>query len=222
MTPLTTRNTAPYPYKCWEKTFLRCVNLAISKAWQKIPTKSLTKLSEDKITVKLQAALNRLMGSEEEPGFNCCRFQTITRGEDLCNYNGRSINKQPDLVIRRIERKAGIDTIQDALFIECKIIDRNKTSLQYIEEGMYRFVCGDYAWAMPHAMMLGYVKNNRQLPQDLQASFRRSRNNTVRSCCPKRYSTFLCMCCTVHGRGFKHDEYGDPGDIQLFHIWLTV
>jgi hypothetical protein len=220
-----------FPFQRWDDDILFCVDKAIKTAWVLVQNKyssTIMSFNEETISEKLEYELQKLMDSEKLPIFNRSKFQSVVRGGKYCSYNGVSIEKAPDLTLKLIDLNPGIsDSRHDALFIECKIINRGKTPLLYIENGIYRFVEGEYAWAMPQAMMLAFVKNKKKLPTDLLESFKRNmskkkvhkcqpKHNKMTEVIPKAPKTFL----SKHVRKWVHAEYGVPGNIDILHLWL--
>ncbi len=56
----------------------------------------------------------------------------------------------------------------DALFVECKPVDcRHAAGGTYCDEGVARFVDGDYAWAMEEGLMVGYCRDARSISRNL-------------------------------------------------------
>ncbi len=61
----------------------------------------------------------------------------------------------------------------DALFVECKPIDKTHAAGgKYCDDGLCRFVDGDYAWAMEEGLMLGYARHDRTIAKHLIPAMR--------------------------------------------------
>ncbi|MCG2775680.1 MAG: hypothetical protein L6406_08375 [Desulfobacterales bacterium] len=229
----TSKSLTSFSFPQWGRTELICVEKATKRAWCNVAHEHsgrLSSYSEEEITTILRDEVSRIMESNIIPGFNKAKFETLVRGAKAANFNGIHIEKAPDLTLRRQSLHPGIaNNYFDALFIECKLIDRGKTPLKYIEEGIKRFVIGDYAWAMPHAMMLAYVRDSKTLPDSLMISYKRNKKKSDvlmcepidNRCTPDSDSTPPQTHKTKHARPWKHKDYGWPGDIELFHIWFT-
>lgn len=222
-----------FPYPSWDEAFLSAIDCAIRQAWANVIATGidLSQSSEDQITEKLEDQLEKILNSGDNKVFNRSKFQDVIRGGNFCNYNKKSITKQPDLIIRPVDLTPGIDNRYHGLFIECKILDKkDKSELKYIENGIKRFVDGEYAWAMTHAMMLAYVRaENISLPSSLEKCFSRNiKKPFIVECCSKdnfkkmRETEDGSCYVSTHCRGWVHEEHGDPGDIRLDHLWLTV
>jgi hypothetical protein len=234
MISLSKRNTKhTFPFPKLNGLILILLDSAIKSAWSTILSKpqiQLNSLIEEKITEKLQKELQRTLDYEKVTGFNRSIFQNIHRGAKFCSYNDEHLEKQPDLLIQQIQLRPGInDSRHDALFIECKILDDlQKSPRLYIEDGIRRFVDGEYAWAMPQAMMIAYIKGNHQLPESLKTSFLRNfKKINVAKCSPINNEYHLLensiepkINVTSHERTWEHAKHGKPGQIDLMHIWL--
>ena len=121
---------------------------------------------ENAITNKLEDVLmNDLLNRGTVEGFDKQFFGPVTRGSEVENYNGEKISKKPDLVFHLQRENVLWDQRQDALFAECKPVDKahplsaNYCAVGTDRTGIERFVTGDYAWAMEEALMIGYVRD---------------------------------------------------------------
>ncbi|MGI9229488.1 MAG: hypothetical protein ACR2P9_06485 [Gammaproteobacteria bacterium] len=222
-----------YPFPRWQTEIISVVRRAIWHAWITVidGLEQPGNYPEEALTEKLQLSLTDLLDSSKCSNFNRQKFSDIEREASYRDFKGKSIKKQPDLIIKPIGRDHGLaSSLYNGLFIECKVIDHAKTPHLYIIHGVRRYVDGEYAWAMSHAVMIGYVKNGAQLPSAIEESVRRnSENETVKRCFP--HGTNISnqgddspppVYRTVHPRNWEHSEYGEPGDIDLDHIWLPL
>src|SRR5258706_2330280 len=117
---------------------------------------------EEHITNCLQTALNELGHDNRRlaPGLDL--FDTVERGAKAV-ANDERIGKAPDLTFRP-PRVNGVRNLGAwGLFVECKIIDAaaHHSPKVYCDDGVARFVAGEYAARMPSGMMLAYVRDNR-------------------------------------------------------------
>lgn len=184
---------------------------------------------ENKISEALQQKLENLKTNRALEGFNEDFFTIIPRSENLRNYNGQSLDKQPDFVIRPSKRAAGTNPLQYGIFVECKPVDDNHTIGQkYCMDGVIRYVRGDYAWAMPSGLMLAYVRNNRTIPEDLKSYLKGDYNlscNVIQlpEKCNETTNSNPAVYVTKHDRTWIHPTHNRyPGDITLRHLWLKV
>lgn len=145
------------------------------------------------------------------------------------DYLGRPLRFKPDITFRRSHTDPGKSTINSSLFVEAKLVERTKTMGNYCGDGLLRFVEGTYAWAMPQAMMLGYVRNTGQkLPDSLAKHFERLGKRALYQITNgpvafslSRFSNRSHI--TVHDRAWKYPETDrSPGPISVFHLWLLV
>lgn len=145
------------------------------------------------------------------------------------DYLGKPLTKRPDLTFRRLYPEPGTSKLNGCLFIEAKIIDPRRTMGQYCGEGLQRFVDGDYAWAMPQAMMLGYTRmTDQKLPDSLATHFerlgKREQYQLTDGPIPFPLSRFANRSyLTVHNRAWKYpDTQRVPGPIVVLHLWLPI
>lgn len=145
------------------------------------------------------------------------------------DYLGRALKFMPDITFRRSYTDAGMSTLNSGLFVEAKLVEPNKTMGQYCGAGLIKFVNGTYAWAMPQALMLGYVrKTSQKLPDSLIAHFERLGNSAQYQLKEGPVAFPLSRFAnrsyrTVHDRPWPYpgtDRY--PGPISVLHLWLPV
>jgi hypothetical protein len=169
-------------------------------------------------TKRLVLELNRLLNTEEVPGFSARWLETIPRGGELCSFDGSHVEKRPDMVFRRQGVSAAMHREYCGLFVECKIVDATRTMDEYCGKGVIRFVAGQYAWAMRNAMMLGYARDSYSLPAHLNRHLEKfgARYGTREMC------SLAEPFSTKHARSWSYPTGGSPGDIVLRHLWVTV
>ncbi|MDQ2069822.1 hypothetical protein [Natronospira bacteriovora] len=208
---------------------------AVVSAWNYLradPSHSMDILTDDEahITYQVAEVLEHIRRGRLGPrgAFNESNFETPTTAEELKNYDGSTLAKRPDIVIR--PRKSPPGTVYSrywALFFEAKIIADTKL-LRYGSDGIVRFVKGDYAWAIRQGFMLGYIRENRwDAESGLATLFKKKakgvgvwspKHNRVDSWAP---NSQVHTCQTVHRRNWKYPEQNsNPGDIHLIHLWL--
>jgi hypothetical protein len=229
--------TTPYselPLARMDDRIVLAIENAIRIGWDRIKaTKSgrhiLALGSEDEITSRLQDELNALRHTRVAYGFTKSQFQTITRSAAYRSYNAQHLNKSPDLVIRLVcigpATPIGLE-LYDAMFVECKPLSAKHSLREYGENGIVRFVEGQYAWAMPHAMMVAYVSNSKTLPHDLDVLTAAPHDTSKRKyecagpAMPCPFSRGVHV--TAHERPWSYKASHVPGDIELRHLWLRV
>ena len=196
---------------------------------------SLAKATEDEVTAALRSVIeNDLRESGSVAGFNKRSYEPVVRQGQWANYNGSILTKTPDLCFRlrhdESEPRSVIPEF-DALFIECKPVDATHPSgSKYCDDGLIRFVRGDYAWAMQEGMMLGFARNNRTIRKHLVPTMRdRSRLTSLNTLSQPSESTARGAAATEsaeavhisrHGRNFPWvDDKGKATDITIYHLW---
>lgn len=215
---------------------IRVVARAIAHAWTIIcadPDRHLEVPSpknpaEDVYT---EAICNLLCGMLHQPvagapGFTSEMFESVGRCESLPNYNGTAINKQPDLIVRLANGPLGATRRLVGVFVESKVISMTRAIDKYTDDGVLRFVRGDYAWTMKAALMLGY-----QVPRPRPLSSLESKLGSDATLCCEPQPSYLSVlpelaplsAASLHGRPWSYPCGDAPGQIRLWHMWdLTV
>lgn len=190
-----------------------------------------TGADETRITFCLQEILNELRTHPETEveGFSASLFETVTREGAEVNFNGSSVQKQPDLVIRMRNLHPGIqDSLRWAAVLECKIVSRSHPVSRYCKEGISRFVEGDYAWAMPSAMMVAYARDSETVPKSLMPHLAKHQESSDDPYCtcdlPMPWAELSgsepVVYASSHERRWKHMNGALPGPIEILHLWL--
>lgn len=143
----------------------------------------------------------------------------------VVNYNGEKLEKRPDLSICLTRRHSPF-----CLEVECKLIDHphRKTIELYVNEGLSRFLKGDYAWATREAFMLGYVQDGSTLANRLIPFLEQHQKSR-----PDPYSTNQLpllvnedplLARSSHARAFSYplQTPSSPGPIEIWHLWVTT
>jgi hypothetical protein len=161
-------------------------------------------------------------------GFDRELFTTVTRETKLRTFDGRSLDKMPDLLVGLVGRDSFRPRSQDWLFIECKPVDvDHAVGTHYCDKGLIRFVKGEYAWAMQEAMMVGYAREGYTIALKLEEALRKRGDNipTVGypRTCPRSKTTQFSEAVQIstHGRTFHYVETGTAAPpIIIRHLWL--
>jgi len=208
------------------------VHMAITRAFELIRAegKPLATALENDITIKLEDVLNNdILGRGEIPGFDRKIFSSVRRVE-VVNYDGTKKGKKPDLCFD-LQREHRVDwnQIQDALFAECKPIDKkHPLSGHYcaVEKdctGIERFVIGDYAWAMEEALMIGYARKGFSIDPHLIDALKDPLKKTKlgNPTSPRSISerTKPTLYWTRHLRTFPWVQGSPATPIVLYHSW---
>ncbi|MEO7300902.1 MAG: hypothetical protein ABI042_20240 [Verrucomicrobiota bacterium] len=210
------------------------VEAALRATWDLMRTKpnpNLQLLSEDEdpVTCELSERMcNEVFNRGVVDGFDRSLFAKPTRESKLKNYNGKNQDKMPDLLIDLVDRPVVRIPAQDWLFVECKPVQSGRSAgAHYCDKGIIRFVRGDYAWAMPSALMVGYVTENYTLSKKLIVALKKRKSTlpTLDFPTPCAHSPVTRWSEPVHiskhGRTFRYDETNRPAPpIVIRHLWL--
>lgn len=143
----------------------------------------------------------------------------VSRGKESISFDGSSLEKRPDLSIHLTDRFFRLP-----LVIECKLIDvgAKKGVTLYCEQGLSRFIDGQYGWYAVEAFMLAYVRDGASIFTSLTPHL-----DTCSKKVPDPYLTQQLpqpitgptqqLASSSHGRNFL----GNPGPIHIWHLWLT-
>ena len=161
-------------------------------------------------------------------GFNKLVFTIGTRGAELRNFDGSKRDLKPDLLVGFITRPNVLYPTQDWLFIECKPVDSDHTvGAEYCNEGLIRFIRGDYAWTMTSALMVGYVRSGYtilpKLPDALASRIKKIPKLDTPQPCQRSQAgpANEVVHITRHERTFKYVENGKAAPaIIIRHLWL--
>ncbi len=195
---------------------------------------NLAEATEDQVTAALRSTIeNTLRQNGSVPGFNRRNYDPVFRQSQVANFDGTKLTKTPDLCFKlRIADGATYRGLSehDALFVECKPVDATHAAgSRYCDDGLVRFVVGDYAWAMQEGMMLAYARNQRTIADHLIPAM----NETARltSLATEQLPRILTahrgesagadrIHVSVHRRNFPWpDEKGQATNITLYHLW---
>lgn len=213
------------------------VEKAIRAAWQMLLSRKRDGFnpqtaSEDQITLQLHERLfDEVFDRNIVDGFDRQIFGAIRREPKVRNFNGVHPDKMPDLLMDFVDRPAGAMNSQHGLFIECKPVDRlHGVGPRYCDDGLIRFVRGDYGWAMQSAMMVGYARKDFPIFPRLSEAMKAKRKEPIRVCgrlrkCPESSATAQAEQVAVshHERVFSYTNSSDcPGQIMIRHLWLRL
>ncbi len=218
------------PFDAWPISIVLTIEAALRKAYESVESllggaHELSMASEDKITEALEKSLIALRkDGNTVSGFSVDAFGLPIRGRNITDYSGEHINRQPDLTFYR----AAVEDREDGWFCECKIVDDSHSLHDYLHQGLLRFVDGTYAWAMPQAQMVAYVRCSKTV-NDLVSYFSSKPHkaspthgeamsliNTPNLIDPNLLSS-------MHDRS-KHSSLGKLSmtQIEARHLWLVT
>jgi len=212
---------------------LRVVAAAIRKAWQIIESDPDFHLvapgpgapEEDIYSSALCHLMQQFLHEDPSPvpGFSSAVIDAICRCESIENFDGSSLNKNPDLVIRLANGSLVATRKWLGLFIEAKVVSLDRTMDGYATEGVGRFVRGEYSWAMQDSLMLAYQKS-RQRPL---ASLEKRLSSDAALAAKKAGDAYLeiraeflpLTALSTHERSWRYLGGDAPGPIRVWHLW---
>lgn len=209
------------------RVFLRAFELLREREF------NLATATEDEITAALRSTIeNDLRQTGEVTGFSRRSFDTVSRHAQFANCDGTRLAKSPDLIFKLRDHESEPHPVLsefDGLFIEAKPVDStHPVGSKYCDDGLIRFVRGDYAWAMQEAMMLAYTRDGRTIAKHLIPEMSKQRRMsslaTIQS--PKVcHSSEACadaeaVYSSQHRRDFAWPNgKGRATDITVYHLW---
>ena len=150
----------------------------------------------------------------------------VARGKETVKFDGERIEMRPDLNIF-----LGFGHPSFPLVVECKLIDRHsgKSPRLYCDNGVVRFLRGEYGWAAREAVMLGYIRDRSRLVSalgPLLSPTDSANRYTVRQALQARKPPPPDIAHSVHERRFRYLDRlppdDDPGEISIWHLWMPV
>ena len=178
---------------------------------------------ENEVTALMEARLNMLIekGSLWGQLVNC-----VARGKESVSFDGSHLEKRPDLSIYLSDREQRFPLVAEA-----KILDAaaSKTARLYCDEGVRRFVEGEYAWSNREAFMIGYVRDGSSIDVQLKPFLSKAMGSNPPGYLVEKLpvhagSSALDLARTRHGRNFVYSAQAppnSPGSILIWHLWLS-
>lgn len=143
----------------------------------------------------------------------------VSRGKESISFDGRSLEKRPDLSVHLTNRPFRLP-----LVVECKLIDKSarKGVELYCHNGIVRFIDGEYGWYAKEAFMLAYVRDGATISTCLTPHLEKNQQNIPDPLLTENLPQPVCfpfhgLAQSRHGRRFA----GNPGPIAIWHLWLT-
>lgn len=152
-------------------------------------------------------------------------LSSVTRGGETYNFDGSKHENRPDFALCLTGR-----TNRFPLLVEAKLIDhaKQKTVKLYGDNGIRRFITGDYGWASQEAFMLAYVRGKETLSGTLAPHLVQ-----ISQTAPTHYQLIMTqeplqllsesLAVSQHHRPFTYIHVTpphSPGAITLWHLWL--
>jgi len=204
------------------------ISKVISNAWRELLQTQKATLSdapEPEINTLMAARLNALLESD----FMWRQLvRSVSRGAESVSFDGKHLEKRPDLCVHLTYRNPSFP-----LTIECKIInlDAQQDSDRYCNQGLVKFVSGEYAWASREAIMVAYVRDGSSISSCLTPFLTASQSQVPSPYLveelPIKFDLFsLDFARSIHGRTFKYPNrippYDRPGSIAIWHLWMLL
>jgi hypothetical protein len=169
---------------------------------------------EEKITARLCEVLceQHPDGRRAAPGLSL--FETVNRGGKTRGADDR-VEYQPDLVFRPLAAPAVRNLNRWGWFVECKLVDGASSVRRYCSDGVQRFIDGKYAPQMSSAVMLAYVRDEREAHTSL-ARILEDEYGSAPIAPPRRPSRVVVS---------HHDRSKTKPPcirIVLWHLWLSA
>jgi len=143
----------------------------------------------------------------------------VSRGKESVSFDGKSLEKRPDLSVHLTNRH-----FRFPLVVECKLIDRRtrKNVDKYCDNGIVRFIDGEYSWYGHEAFMLAYVRDNSAIEHVLTPYLSVNQHNIPDSYLTEQLPQTINiprheLAISRHGRRFPKN----PGAIAVWHLWLS-
>lgn len=225
-------------YPPFDARQLRAIEMAVRKAWENLHreialARQLSSAkNENDISQLLRTALNRVREGKggKVPGYSCYDFEHPQVAPEILTPMGKI--RKPDIVfyLPGPARPGVSDSMQHAIFVECKLLEHGhgKNVAAYCKNGISRFVDGSYGGWMRHGMMLAYARTTQTLPDELANAISKPQrkedlatDGTLKRCTLTRLNppTYI----SVHQRNWWYlDKSGQPGPIEIRHLWLYV
>jgi hypothetical protein len=204
---------------------LKTIAEVLASVWDELlknHKKTLLSGEEAEINALLESRLNTLLDEDETWSLLVC---SVARGKETLSYDGRNLEKRPDLSIYLTRRSPS-----HPLIVECKLLDKpsGKRIEMYCNDGLARFVRGEYAWASREAFMLAYVRDGSTILSSLSPLLAQSQ-----SLKPDVFQTEVLpkliahpkmhLARSNHRRNFRYvgrSSQNNPGVIAIWHLWL--
>jgi hypothetical protein len=211
------------PFPAYDGHIINTIEKAICYAWELLKVSksiNLTIALETEITDALQQSIIDVLNNNLVKGFIPEIFAQPSRDASVSDHTGQFLEKKPDLTFT-IPTARPL-SVHKGIFFECKPI--GSISKYFGSDGLERFCDGRYAWAMPHAGMIGYVQRIKPPISAKEAIEEKVKTGAllVLSHGEDLSATYHPVWVTVHARNFALKNGNAPGSISVRHIWLST
>ena len=208
-----------------QQSHLLIIAETMARAFTDIRTRHLQTVmsgTEAEITALLQA---RLMALLEEDIFWGQLVLSVSRGSESISFDGSHLEKRPDISLALSNRD------RFPLLVEAKIVDhtRGKTIRLYADNGIQRFVSGDYAWGRREGMMIAYVRDDSTIDATLTPFLAANLSQpsdmySVQALPGAVVEASVQVAISSHERPFIYPQrqppLHQPGVISIWHLWV--
>ena len=198
----------------------------LQRAWDDLLQDHQTTFSSNKeieVNTLMETRLNALLDKEE---FWSQLVRCVAGGKNTLSYDGSHLEKKPDLSVYLTDQRRSFP-----LAIECKLLDApsKKTVNLYCNDGIIRFVQGEYGWAAREAFMLAYVRDGSTidlcLKPFLAGSRARQTDLYLTEALPELADhPTMHLARSSHSRKFLYigQSQNHPGPIAVWHLWVST
>lgn len=195
------------------------ISVAFSDISERCP-EDVTCGTEPEVTALL---ISRLNAMTDDIGLWRRLVRCVGRGDESMSFDGKHIEKRPDLSIWLTKRSARFPLVAEAKVID---IANQKSEVLYSSNGVRRFLDGEYGWGGREALMLGYVRDASTIANRLTPYLAHAGNAIAYAVeiGPIQVTVAIDCARSQHGRGFVYSHLPIPGklpgSIALWHLWL--
>ena len=228
-------DTFRVPHPRLNPRWIAAVHMGLERAFELIRAEGfdLANAGEDDVTYQLEKIFENYLMRVECKEFDLGFIRSVAREPATSNHDETSIGRKPDLVFK-LNRELSLshNRVQDALFTECKPVDRGHTLSRHYcavgkrTSGIERFVCGAYASAMEQGLMIAYVRDGFQIVPDLaEALATNEAQNGLGEpsllTCVIKGNEPACqgLYLSTHQRPFPCKDGTKATPIDLYHSW---
>lgn len=228
------------PYPAFQDAEVALLEVLLRLLWQEARSKeavakhgiAFDTAKEEEISFAIALTLELVQSTDSPMVSEFLEVFSIAPPEPkLDNFNRSSISKKCDFFFGRLHHQRGTRPNQNGMFVEAKLVSPKHPMGYYVSTGLQRFLNGDYAWAMPQAMLLGYCRATSQvLPDSLADHFARESGRKAQELAVIKGPTAFAksrvkprMHWSSHRRPQTLPSSGHPlGDICVYHLWLDI
>lgn len=182
--------------------------------------------TEAEVTALLETCLNQRI--EQDPLWRQLVL-CVARGKESLSFDGSHLEKRPDLSIYLSDRNRSFPLIAEAKIIDAAAA---KTEALYCNNGIERFVDGEYAWGSREALMLAYVRDGSSINTKLTPFLALAKAKTPPGYLVAELPVVIGIgvagadiACSRHERRFTYPSRTPPlhapGAISVWHLWLA-